>query len=122
MLGEGLYFSNCSTKSFNYCFPNLYNNIGCLLLCKVSLGKILKITQLSQYYNKELQDYQSIKGLGLYTPHVDKNNCKINNTYAPIGKLQIRDNTLLPYLKYDEYICYNEDRVQIDYVIFCKID
>ena len=119
MLGDGLYFANCSTKSYNYCNAHLYNNTGCLLLCRVSLGVSLKISQLSQYHNITIKNkYQSVKGVGVYTPKTNKNICKLNGVSIPIGKLDINECYQNPYLLYDEIVVYDENRVCVDYIVF----
>jgi len=121
MFGNGIYFANCSTKSFNYCCTELYNNFGCLLLCKVSLGKMLSTRTVVRYTNESIKKggYNSIKGMGKYSP-IDTNKIYIDNVYTPIGELHENTDSKNNVLMYDEYICYDTNQVQIEYVIYCK--
>jgi len=39
MFGKGVYMADISSKSANYCVPQISANIGLLLLCEAELGK-----------------------------------------------------------------------------------
>ena len=125
MFGNGLYFANCSTKSFNYTLSQHYNEIGCLLLCKVKLGESYKLNRAN--YNAEdiikNSTYNSIHGVGKYTPdiqnHVDYNKADIS-TNMPIGKLIKSKDFNNLYLDYDEFIIYDTNQVNIEYIINIK--
>lgn len=118
--GHGLYFANCSTKSFNYCYSEIYSDFGCLLLCKVSLGNMLSLSNVRRYTYETLtnEGYNSIKVIGKNSPKETDN--YINNVYLPIGELCENTNFKNSTVIYDEYVCYNTDQVQIEYVIYCK--
>lgn len=45
VLGLGIYFANCVTKSFNYCGANYAGDKGVILICEVALGNTQKVTQ-----------------------------------------------------------------------------
>lgn len=123
MFGNGLYFANCTTKSFDYCLHDVFNNNCCLLLCKVSVGKPLYTKDSCYYSLTQLNNmsYNSIYCTGYYTPNKEQH-YNINNTIVPIGNLKKNEN--VPerelMLNYDEYVCYDINQVQIEYIIYCK--
>lgn len=121
MFGYGLYFANCSTKSFNYCMAELFNNIGCILLCKVSLGESLHLKKAC-HYSQEYLDNSKCNSLycpGRLRPDKSKH-LNVDNTIVPIGNL-IEDVNHGYQLIYDEYICFDINQAQIEYVIYCNL-
>jgi len=118
MFGYGIYFADCCTKSMNYCRAMNTNNIGCLLICEVSVGKIYECVNADSSLNKnkiEKFKCQSTKGLGLYTPSsmiTDK------NIIIPSGKLS--DTNKNAYLRYNEYIVYDTNQIRIKYIAIVK--
>lgn len=36
MFGKGVYFADCASKSANYTYANISNNVGLMALCEVS--------------------------------------------------------------------------------------
>lgn len=126
MFGPGLYFSNCATKSANYCFTNRTNNTAVMLLCEVSLGNIYEC-EYSEYItwlpNKK---YQSTWGQGGSTTD-PKDTFKYNDpeignkeVMVPYGKLS-RSNRRTGLL-YDEFIVYDESQVKIKYALKIKFN
>ena len=125
MFGNGLYFANCSTKSFNYCLSEIFDNNACLLLCKVSCGNQFQIN--NSYPNADNYiDHSIFNSLfcnGRFTPEInDVNSCFYNNNsiVLPIGDLKYTSDANHKSLDYDEYVIYNNNQVQIMFIIELK--
>lgn len=117
LFGNGIYFTNCSSKSYNYCVNNLYGNYGVVLVCSVNLKRLLIKNNIKEYNKQQLNNmgYDSIKANGKYTPNVNDFKC-IGNYTIPIGN-KTENKNFIPSLNYDEYICYNENDIIIEYLI-----
>jgi len=118
MFGMGLYFATACTKSFSYCRTESSNNIACMILAQVPLGKIAKRVNADYYVTPESlkkEKCDSIQGVGKFTPSSHK---VINDIKIPCGKLieSNKPNTLL----YDEHIIYNSNQQLIKYLILVK--
>tara|TARA_Y100000389_G_scaffold147709_2_gene146653 strand:+ start:4884 stop:6458 length:1575 start_codon:yes stop_codon:yes gene_type:complete len=125
MFGNGLYFANCSTKSFDYCMHDIYGNNCCILLCNVSLGNIYQTNK--SYYIDSLKlnklSCDTVYCPGFYTPDINQH-INVDNISIPVGTIIKNKNSPSNnedfILNYDEYVCYDTNRVQIEYVIYCK--
>lgn len=113
MFGQGLYFANAVTKSYNYC--NADGGIAVLALARVALGKQLNLT----YSRSELSDkilenegYDSTWGKGMTSPMTG---LTIDGLKIPNGKM--RQNAINSSLLYDEFIIYNTSRYRLEYLI-----
>lgn len=125
MFGLGSYFSNCATKSANYCYANSSNNEAIILLCMVSLGKTYN--KLDSEYITYLpnEKHHSTWGRGKSTTN-PKEAIKIKEDgtkktiLVPLGKLI--DSDVKGSLLYDEFIVYKENQVKIKYAIRLKFN
>jgi len=118
MYGNGLYAANSITKSFSYCRTESSNNIGCLGLLQVPLGKVAKRTKADYYVTPESlkrEKCDSIHGIGKYTPESWKT---VENIKVPCGKLV--ESKINCSLLYDEFIVYNSNQQLIKYLILVK--
>jgi len=120
MFGMGLYFANSCSKSINYCGYDYSDNIACLFVSEVALGKTLnKVHSDSRLTAKNIPNgFHSTWGLGQSTitqyDHYD------DGTRIPSGK--ITKNSSGKYdLLYDEFIVYHEEQVNLRYVIKLKV-
>ncbi len=118
MFGPGSYFSNCVTKSANYCYTDPSNDIGVMLLCDVSLGNTYNKVN-SEYITWLPNDqYQSTWGQGTSVPDPNDYAKFIldgQEVLVPNGKLTKSKNNA--YLLYDEFIVYRENQVRIKYAM-----
>jgi poly [ADP-ribose] polymerase len=118
MFGNSIYTASCITKSFSYCRTESSNNIGCMALAQVALGKIGKRTNADYYITPESlkkEKCDSIQGIGKHTFGSFK---EINGIKIPCGKLIDSKNKCS--LLYDEFMVYNADQLLIKYLILVK--
>jgi predicted DNA-binding WGR domain protein len=118
MFGYGIYFADCATKSFNYTRAQSSNNIGCLILTKVALGKQLQKSSADCSINNDTlkkQKCHSTKGVGKWEP---SSYTTIDNVKIPNGKLHVANNN--SQLRYNEHIIYNINQQNISYLIIVK--
>jgi len=118
MFGDGIYLSNCITKSFSYCRAHTTSGIGCLALAEVPLGNISK--KIDAEYDITLDTlkksgHDSVQGIGKHTP---RDVTQVDNLVIPNGKLaKINTNASLLY---DEFIVYNSNQQLLKYLIVVK--
>ena len=120
MFGYGLYFTNSSSKSAQYCgLQNGQDGRICLLLAEVNVGTECKKICADPYINKniiEKKQYKSVWGQGKLTP---KSGITIgdesNGMYIPNGKL--KRSSVNSVLIYDEKIVYSLDQIQPRYMM-----
>ena len=108
MFGMGLYFANSCSKSINYCGYNSSDNIACLFVSEVALGKQLKLTNSDSSLTAKSMpsEYDSTWGKGQST--FNEYDCYDDNTQIPSGKLEKKSGHGYNLL-YDEFIVYHEE-------------
>lgn len=131
MFGNGIYFANCVSKSWNYCRSYSSKGYACLALAEVAVGNMLELTNsynVTQEYLDE-QKCHSTYGIGRYTPAT---NIVINDIIIPNGKLDERKYDTLQSktqmlvnnhglnLLYDEFIVYKSEQQVIKYLVIIK--
>ncbi len=118
MFGYGVYFADMSTKSFNYTRAQSTNDIGCLIVAEIAVGKTYNCRKSDFYANKKTLDQKgcdSTKGLGKWAPSSTTN---IKGIAIPNGKCEeTKENTVL---RYNEYIVYDTNQILIKYLILTK--
>jgi poly [ADP-ribose] polymerase len=118
MFSNGIYFADSISKSFGYCRTEISNNIACLALTEVALGKIGKRVNADYYITPESlkkEKCDSIQGIGKFTP---SSISKVNDCSIPNGKLV--ESKQANSLMYNEYIVYNSKQQLIKYLILVK--
>lgn len=118
MFGYGVYFADCATKSFNYTRAQNTDDVGCLIVAEVSLGKILEKTHSDYGLNKNVLskiNYDSTKGLGKWEP---AGSTEINNVKIP--NKQLAEKKINTSLRYNEFIVYDINQIMIKYLILVK--
>lgn len=118
MFGYGVYFSDCASKSANYCRAYQTKDIGCLLIAEVAMGKICEKTQADSSLTRssvEKMKCDSVKGVGKWAPKActDLDGLLIPN--HPIVEHKINTS-----LRYNEFIVYDTDQLIIKYVAIVK--
>jgi poly [ADP-ribose] polymerase len=112
MFGNGIYFANVTSKSMQYIVPD-ERNTGYLFLCEVALGNSLTLVNATNITTLDPQ-YQSVHGIGSYTPDKDQHILDSNGTIYPVGDLVKKRDA---YLYYDEYIIYDPRQIKIRYIV-----
>lgn len=131
MFGKGVYLADMSSKSANYCCHYLSDNTALLLLCEAELGHPMHERLDFQYEAAEKAKERgkwSTHGKGATGPsiwqdaeclHSSLKGVKMPSVErAPPGPTGVNGASL----QYNEYICYNEDQVQLRYLFRVKMD
>lgn len=120
MFGYGIYAANSFSKSFNYTGTNKRSPTACLFLAEVGLGKTSNRTSHDYYISKESLKKvgcHSTWGRGKTSPssHVVLD----DGVIVPNGKLQ-RNTDLNSSLMYDEFIVYDQNQLNLKYIVQVK--
>ena len=121
MFGQGLYYANSASKSLQYTAHDSSDNIACLFVCEVALGKMLEKKQAVPSLTAKTmpKGYHSTRGVGKSsygTYDVLEDGVRI-----PAGKIKpIKENSD-SVLLYDEHIIYSDQQVKLRYIIKLKI-
>ncbi|KAM5444619.1 putative NAD(+) ADP-ribosyltransferase [Microsporum ferrugineum] len=129
MFGKGVYFADVSSKSANYCYHSLSNNIGLLMLCDVELGDPMHELMGSDYNAADAvkkANKLATLGLGQSIPsgwkdagcvHKDLAGVMMPDCSNPLG----RNDTNGVWLQYNEYIVYDVAQIRIKYLLEVKM-
>jgi predicted DNA-binding WGR domain protein len=118
MFGLGLYFANCSSKSFGYTRAETTGGIGCMFLAQVALGTSLDKLDSDSGLNKSKLDAagcHSTKGIGRLAP---ASSVEVDGVKIPLGA--IAENPDARALNYDEFIIYHVDQQLIRFLVLVK--
>jgi poly [ADP-ribose] polymerase len=118
MFGMGLYFANSCSKSINYCDYGSSDNIACLFVSEVALGKMLKKINSDCSLTAKIVDpkgYNSTWGKG--SSSFIEYDVYDDDTQIPSGKLLKRKDSKNYNLLYDEFIVYHEEQINLRYII-----
>ncbi|MEQ2256427.1 Poly [ADP-ribose] polymerase 2, partial [Ilyodon furcidens] len=118
MFGKGIYFADMSSKSANYCFANLSNHVGLLLLSEVALGDCNGLLDADNEADKLPAGKHSTKGLGQTGPD-PKNAVTLNGVTVPMGP-SVKTGVFNPNgytLLYNEFIVYNPAQTRMRYLL-----
>ncbi|XP_053348158.1 poly [ADP-ribose] polymerase 2 isoform X2 [Clarias gariepinus] len=118
MFGKGIYFADMSSKSANYCFPNVNNTEGLLLLSEVALGDCNELVSADYNAASLPTGKRSTKGLGQTAPDPD-NFTTLDGATVPLGpgvKTNI-DQDAGYTLLYNEYVVYDPAQVRMKYLL-----
>lgn len=118
VLGMGIYFANCITKSFNYCGVSSNGEVGVVLVCEVALGES-DIVVGPTFDTHPVAPYTSRTACGRNTPAINGyRSVQIDDVQVtiPCGGI-----TVSPYYHssfvYDEFVVYNVAHYRIRYVL-----
>lgn len=118
MFGKGCYFSDCSSKSANYCYTNSSKNIGLLSLSEVSLGACNELKNADNNADRLPAGKMSVKGCGKSEPDQSEWVKLDNGCVVPIGKLKTQTTDPNSYsLLYNEFIVYDVSRIKLKYLV-----
>lgn len=121
MFGLGLYFANSASKSIQYCAYDTSDNIACLFVAEVALGKQLmkKNADVSLTAKNIPKGYHSTYGMGKSS--FEEYDEYDDNTRIPAGRLKKIPERSDCCLLYDEFIVYRDEQVNLRYIIKLKI-
>lgn len=115
MFGKGIYFADVVSKSANYCFTNIANDTGLVLLCEVALGNMQSHVLAKQVTDIPNNEFHSVKALGAIFPTAFQ---FIDGSKVASGDLRTIQGPRSLY--YNEYVVYNPDQVKIKYLFKMK--
>lgn len=118
MFGKGIYFSDMVTKSAQYCCADRNNRYGLLLLCEVALGDMHEC--LKGFPVSKVTSNTSVKGCGQIYPNPDEN-VIFDDVVVPCGR-PLTNPRIQSSLKYNEYIVYDEAKVNVKYLLKVKFE
>jgi poly [ADP-ribose] polymerase len=131
MFGAGLYWASSSSKSIQYTSYQSSDGIALMFVGEIALGK--KYVQYNANYNlnaKTLPNgYHSCHGHGSSGFEQEKykdvfdltGNKELKGVKIPTGKLEKYKNQKNCSLLYDEHIVYNDEQVNLKYIIKFKV-
>ncbi|XP_037038851.1 poly [ADP-ribose] polymerase-like [Bradysia coprophila] len=120
MFGKGVYFADMSSKSANYCYTNINNTTGLLMLCEVALGNSLELQQ-AKMIQKLPKGIHSVKGCGKTYPNPDEAVMMDHGCEIPTG-MPVNDLSFDSQLLYNEYIVYDTSQIQAKYLMKVKFN
>lgn len=123
VLGYGIYFADCSTKSLNYCHLDS-GDVGCLLLCEVAFSKTednsdVHFTDKATFDIRPESNYLSRIAMGKYSSMGSYLNSYLDNIEVPIGNMDVTKNVDSGFL-YNEYVIYSKNLYRFKYIILIK--
>lgn len=116
VLGTGIYFADCVTKSFNYC----HDTTGLVLVCEVALGNEQQLTMASSH--PLFPGFHSKKACGQYAPDPTGNKKweKDQSVLVPCGKLKDTIPKYTTGFYYNEYVIYQKEQYRFRYLLKLK--
>jgi len=123
VLGYGIYFADCSTKSLNYCHLDI-GEVGCLLLCEVVFSQSNNTDDV-HYTDKATFDvrpedrYTSRMALGKYSSKNSNEISYLEDVEVPLGKMELDEKVNGGFL-YNEYVIYSKHFYRFKYLILVK--
>lgn len=117
MFGKGVYFADMQSKSAQYCYSSISDNVGILLLCEVALGNMNE-KFYADYNSASLPaGKHSTLGVGKTAP---SSSITKEGVIIPNGKAG-PTNTSQGTLYYNEFIVYDIAQIKIKYLLKCEI-
>ena len=117
VLGRGIYFADCITKSFNYCRV-LKGGVGYIVVCEVLLGDNPHVVTRATFDDTLNSEYTSRWARGKNTPNPSQFET-INGVTVPCGEL-IPTGIDSGFI-YNEYVVYRPDVYKFRYLLKIKM-
>lgn len=121
MFGDGIYFAEMLCKALGFCIPD-EDDFSYLVLCEVALGKMKEYSSQC-YVNPLPAGFQSVKGIGRTHPDPKEAHTRSDGVVVPLGQPIPTNQPFLGFfapLNYNEYVVYNKDAVNIQYLVKLK--
>lgn len=123
MFGKGVYLADMSSKSANYCYPEISGSTGLLLLCEAELGhpmRELLDADSNGAENAEKVGAWSTWGKGGMAPpkweDAGSVHPSLKGVKMPSAKIPPRDTGVDSGLFYNEFICYDIAQIRLRYL------
>jgi len=120
MFGYGIYFTNSSSKSAQYCgITEKGTHKICIMFAEVIIGNSKRKLSADPFFEKCHLDnkYNSVWGMGKITP---KQGEYLGDMYIPNGTLHKSDKNSV--LHYDEKVIYDTKQYKIKYMVLLDIE
>ena len=122
MFGDGLYFTDTVVKAL--CYADAPPDDVTLLLSEVNVGRYRELPEAKHSLKKPPTGFDSVKGCGCYHPDERSVFCdEQRNAELATGELVRKESGCVTRawenrdLKYNEFVVYNEKRVNIRYLV-----
>jgi len=122
MFGKGVYFADMVSKSANYCNTSRENNVGCLLLCEVALGRVSEKFAADFYADKLPPGCLSTQGVGTTAPDPKGFVTMKDSVVVPCGVGKDMTLSEASTLLYNEFIVYDTSQIRIRYMVNMKFN
>ncbi|KAG0699742.1 poly polymerase catalytic domain-containing protein [Suillus ampliporus] len=128
MFGKGVYFADMMSKSANYCYASLSNQIGVLLLCEVAVKPFLEMNNANYNADEDCKKSKKLatKGVGLIQPinwqdaGMALGHKELEGVYMPKGEASYV-NPPGSCLMYNEYIVYDPSQIRVRYLLMVNM-
>jgi len=116
--GSSVYTANICTKSANYCNAQTSNQTGVMVLLETALGDTYNLLNAEQVTLKKLNriNKHSTWGQGYWVPDPKDTLVMDDGCKVPLGK-PVKSNIPNVYLRYDEFIVYDQAQFRMRYVL-----
>lgn len=121
MFGKGVYFADCASKSANYTYAQISNNVGLMALCEVSLGKINPLLHGDSNANHLPKGAHSVQGVGRNVPDQSTWITLDDGVVVPCGKM-VESDVKDASLYYNEFIVYDVRQIRLRYLVQMKFN
>ncbi|KAF8525240.1 PARP-domain-containing protein [Hysterangium stoloniferum] len=128
MFGKGIYLADMMSKSANYCYASLSNDIGLLLLCEAAVRPFHELENADYNADQGCKSAKAMatKGIGRTQPVKWKDagdaleHPELAGVYMPNGEGH-PVNPAGAYLQYNEYIVYSPSQIRLRYLLMVKM-
>ncbi|VUZ43799.1 unnamed protein product [Hymenolepis diminuta] len=121
MFGKGVYFADCASKSANYTYASISNNVGLMALCEVSLGEINPLLNSDFNANKLPKGKHSVQGVGSNVPNKSTWVTLDDGVVVPCGEM-VESGVKNASLYYNEFIVYDVRQIRLRYLVQMKFN
>lgn len=117
MFGKGIYLADLGSKGSKYCHASNEYAMGLMLLSEVALGEVYETEKAEE---KAPKGKDSTKGVGMYKYSTEYEQWG-GGVIVPCGGLDL-ESGITPkvekdYLKYNEYIVYENNQVKLQFLV-----
>ncbi|KAH7104705.1 PARP-domain-containing protein, partial [Auriculariales sp. MPI-PUGE-AT-0066] len=124
MFGKGAYLADMMSKSANYCYSHLSDNIGVMLLCEAAIDPVLELFHANYHAAEECKKNSKMatKGIGRTQPAAWQDAGEtlgwdaLKGCEMPKGVAQ-EVNPVGAHLQYNEYIVYSTNQIRLRYLL-----
>ncbi|KAG0699726.1 hypothetical protein DFH29DRAFT_35629 [Suillus ampliporus] len=128
MFGKGVYFADMMSKSANYCYASLSNQIGVVLLCEVAVKPFLEMTDANYSADEDCKKSKKLatKGVGRIQPTnwqdagMALGHKELEGVYMPKGEeFFVNPGSCLSC---NEYVVYDPSQIRVRYLLMVNME